>query len=60
MLTGSSEEYLKVSNACKRLLEEKTSQAYFDAAAYGELSGSNLAAFGTTPHGTVVVPVMYL
>ena len=47
-------------------LEEKTSQAYFDAAAYCELNESNLDALGlslgenarvTTPHGTVVVPV---
>lgn len=47
-------------------LEEKTSQAYFDAAAYCEISESGLAALGlsegqnvkvTTPHGSVVVPV---
>jgi formylmethanofuran dehydrogenase subunit D len=46
-------------------LEEKTSQAYFDAAAYCELNEGNLEALGvsvdqnvkvTTAHGTVVVP----
>ncbi|MCD6145615.1 MAG: molybdopterin dinucleotide binding domain-containing protein [Candidatus Thorarchaeota archaeon] len=46
-------------------LEEKTSQAYFDAAAYCELNEKNLEALGlsvdqnvlvTTAHGTVVVP----